>query len=160
MFCRWFYWQSTGFKVLCLNPWSTKEFVRKCKLFFFNVSTDNSIVESLAWISFHKICSDKSWKLTEIFLYTGIKILNNKNCNVTFGFEYKRGIFLMCVCTILSNAINAYTTYQAGQLGKKPMIWKCENSIHDPLKTWYMEYNRVKQNLSPALPHTCTSRLL
>ena len=27
---------------------STKEFVRKCKLFVFNVNTDKSIVESLA----------------------------------------------------------------------------------------------------------------
>ena len=73
------------FKVLCPKPWSTEEFVRNCKLFIFNVSTDtcSSIVESLAWIIFPEICSDKSWKLTEIFYFyqinTGIKIFNNKN---------------------------------------------------------------------------------
>ena len=66
--------------------------MRKCKLFVFNVSTDNSIVKSLAGIIFPEICSDKSWKLTEIFHFyqikTGIKIFNNKNCEVTFGFKY------------------------------------------------------------------------
>ena len=80
------------FKILCPKPWSTEEFVRKCKLFVFNISTDNSIEESLAWIIFPEICLDKCWKLTEIFYFyqidTGIKIFNNKNCKVTFGFEY------------------------------------------------------------------------
>ena len=92
MFCGRFYWQSMIFRVLCPKPWSTEEFVRKCKLFVFNISTDNSIVESLAWIVFPEICLDKSWKLTEIFYFyqidMGIKIFNNKNCKVTFGFEY------------------------------------------------------------------------
>ena len=82
----------TVFKVLCPKPWSTEAFVRKCKLFIFNISTDNSIVESLAWIIFPEICWDKSWEITEVFhiyqIDTGIKIFNNKNCKVTFGFEY------------------------------------------------------------------------
>ena len=92
MLCKRLYWQSTVFKVLCPKPWSTEEFVRKCKLFVFNISTDNSIVESLAWIIFPEICSDKSWKLTEICYFyqieTGIKIFKNKNCKITFGFQY------------------------------------------------------------------------
>ena len=49
-------------------------------------------MESLAWIIFPEICLDKFWKLTEIFYFyqidTGITIFNNKNCKVTFGFEY------------------------------------------------------------------------
>ena len=49
-------------------------------------------MESLARIIFPEICSDKSWKLTEIFYFyqidTGIKIFNNNICKVNFGFEY------------------------------------------------------------------------
>ena len=69
--------------------------VRENSIFFFfflNESTENLIVESLAWIIFPEFCLDKSWKLTDIFhLYqieTGTEIFNNKNCKVTFGFEY------------------------------------------------------------------------
>ena len=57
---------------------------------FFNVSTDNSIVESLAWINSPEICLNKSWKLIEIFyiyhIETETEIFNNRNSKVTFVF--------------------------------------------------------------------------
>ena len=70
-------------------------YLRLCEknaiVFVLNVSTDNSIVESLAWIFFSELCLDKSWKLIEIYFFIEsirIEIFNNKTCKVTFGFEY------------------------------------------------------------------------
>ena len=44
-----------------------------------------------------EISTNKSWKLTKIFylnqIDTGIKIFNNKNCKVIFGFEYSLRYF-------------------------------------------------------------------
>ena len=83
------------------NPGLLKNLWGNANWSFFNVSTDNSIVESLAWIIFPEICSDKSWKLTEIFYFyqidTRIKVFNNKNCKVTFGFEYVFRILFSCI---------------------------------------------------------------
>ena len=69
------------------NQWSLKFCVQtpgllkncngKMQIVRFNLSTINSKEKSLAWIIFPEICSDKSWKLTEIFYFyqidTGIK---------------------------------------------------------------------------------------
>ena len=47
---------------LLKNLWENANFSS-----FFYVSKDNSMVESLAWIIFPEIFSDKSWKLAETF---------------------------------------------------------------------------------------------
>ena len=64
----------------------------KVLFFGFNESTDNSVVESLAWIIFHELCLGNSWKPIEVFYFNqikaGIEIFDNKNCQVIFGFEY------------------------------------------------------------------------
>ena len=83
------------------SPGLLKNLLENEKLLVFNVSTDTSIVEPLASIMFPEICSDKSWKLTEIFYFyqinTGTKIFNNKNYKVTFGFEYMKRFDLAVV---------------------------------------------------------------
>ena len=50
------------------------------------------MMESHEWIIFHEFCLGKSWKPIEIFYFNqiekGIETFSNKNCKVTFGFEY------------------------------------------------------------------------
>ena len=81
--------------------------VRKCKLFVFNVSTNNSVVESLAWIIFPEICSDKSWKLTEIFYFhqidTGIKIFDNKKKLLSYFWFWVYLTMVMDLVLVFSN---------------------------------------------------------
>ena len=72
---------------------------------------------------FPEICSDKSWKLTEIFYFyqidTGIKLFNNKNCKVTFGFEY------MYVCYSIAIPTAGHNTQSRLSRGGSEMHQPC-----------------------------------
>ena len=74
---------------------------------------------------FPEICSDKAWKLTEIFYFyqiqTGIKIFNNKNCKVTFVFVYIRNITV----TVCSHKRRAWTIAREYSRQSKRKIYIC-----------------------------------
>ena len=51
-------------------------------------------METSANVIFHEFCLVTCWIPIEIFycnqIKTGIEIFSNKNCQVTFGFEYRK----------------------------------------------------------------------
>ena len=93
------------------NPGLLKNWWENANCSFFNVSTDNLIVESLAllsWSLFRQVL-EANWNILFSQIKTGIKIFNNKNYKVTFGFDYIyktwRHVYINLHCTCIETCI-------------------------------------------------------